>query len=328
MQHAAWAPLAAFTASLVICWWLVRSRLARFALDRPNERSLHASPIPRTGGIAIQSGILISCPLIAAKLPSALWLGWAALIAISFYDDLKGLSPAIRLAIHLATALLASHAIALGQEPAWIILVAGFCIAWMANLYNFMDGADGLAGGMAVIGFLSYAVASWLVGDTTFAALNATVAAAAAAFLVFNLHPARIFMGDVGSVPLGFLAGAFGFAGWTWGHWEVWFPLLVFSPFVLDATATLVRRLTRRERVWVAHRDHYYQRLVRMGWGHHKTAMAEYVLMGACGIAALAATGRSPAFQAVVLTAAAIVYAVLAAAIDRYWHRAQARGAP
>jgi UDP-N-acetylmuramyl pentapeptide phosphotransferase/UDP-N-acetylglucosamine-1-phosphate transferase len=96
----------------------------------------------------------------------------------------------------------------------------------------------------------------------------AGVAAAAAGFLCFNFHPARIFMGDVGSVPLGFTAGALGLVGWRSGAWPLWFPLLVFAPFILDATVTLLRRALRGEKVWQAHRSHYYQRMVQMGLGH------------------------------------------------------------
>jgi hypothetical protein len=96
-------------------------------------------------------------------------------------------------------------------------------------------------------------------------------------FLLLNFSPARVFMGDAGSVPLGFLAGGIGIAGWRTVSWPAWFPLLVFSPFVVDASVTLARRMfMRRERFWHPHREHYYQRLVRMGWSHRRLALTEY----------------------------------------------------
>jgi len=165
-------------------------------------------------------------------------------------------------------------------EMALLILAVG----WITNLYNFMDGSDGLAGGMSVIGFGAYALAA---GASPLATVSLCIAAAAGAFLVFNFHPARIFLGDVGSIPLGFLAGALGLVGWRGDAWPLWFPLLVFAPFIADATVTLARRAARGERVWQAHREHYYQRLVRSRLGHRGTAALAYVAMGLCAAAAL-----------------------------------------
>jgi UDP-N-acetylmuramyl pentapeptide phosphotransferase/UDP-N-acetylglucosamine-1-phosphate transferase len=174
---------------------------------------------------------------------------------------------------------------------------------------------------MALSGFFFYGMAAWLSGNTEFALVNFSIAAAAAAFLVFNFHPARIFLGDAGSVPLGFLAAALGLIGWLQRDWTWWFPVLVFSPFIVDASVTLARRLLCRERVWQAHRDHYYQRLVRLGWGHRSTALAEYALMFACGALALAALALPEAMQAALLAAMVLVYLVLITLIERSWRR-------
>jgi UDP-N-acetylmuramyl pentapeptide phosphotransferase/UDP-N-acetylglucosamine-1-phosphate transferase len=193
----------------------------------------------------------------------------------------------------------------------------------MTNLYNFMDGADGLAGGMALFGFGFLGIAAWLKGDTGFAWINISIAAAASAFLLFNFHPARIFLGDAGSVPLGFLAAAFGLMGWQREIWPWWFPLLVFSPFIVDASVTLTRRAVAGIAIWRAHRDHYYQRLVQLGWGHRRTALAEYALMAGCGVAALLALHWPPLAQMGLLAAATMIYALLIAAITRAWHRTQ-----
>ena len=235
-----WQPaLAAFVICLLCVKALISETGRRLVLDHPNERSLHERPVPRTGGLAIAFGAgvgwLVGAPGFAITLSLA-----AALAVLSFLDDLFSLPTAVRLLGHLGAAV----AVVLLELrfPGWAALVLlGLAVAWYANLYNFMDGSDGLAGGMAVFGFGAYAAAAWLSDVHPLAELCVVLAAAAAAFLVRNFPPARIFMGDVGSVPLGFLAGALGVVGWNDGLWPLWFPVLVFAPFVCDATLTLLK---------------------------------------------------------------------------------------
>ncbi|MEK6593109.1 MAG: glycosyltransferase family 4 protein [Pseudomonadota bacterium] len=300
-------------------WWLVRSRFFRIALDHPNRRSLHQTPVPRTGGLAVCAGILIGAAVVAPNLPMVIWIGCAVVLTISFADDVRGVPVLLRLGVHLLAAGTCAASVLTPDYGMLTIAVAALAIAWMMNLFNFMDGSDGLAGGMVLIGFSVYGVAAWAAGSTAFALTNFSVAAAAAAFLVFNFHPARIFLGDVGAVPLGFLAAALGLLGWLQRDWTWWFPLLVFSPFVVDASVTLARRLLRRERVWEAHRDHYYQRLVQLGWGHRRTALAEYVLMLACGAAALTALSLPAAGRIAVLATAVVIYLALIASVENAW---------
>jgi UDP-N-acetylmuramyl pentapeptide phosphotransferase/UDP-N-acetylglucosamine-1-phosphate transferase len=184
-----------------------------------------------------------------------------------------------------------------------------------------MDGSDGLAGGMAVIGFATYAIAAQRAGDAPLGALSISLSAASLAFLVHNFSPARIFLGDVGSIPLGFLAAGLGVLGWRDDVWPLWFPVLVFGPFIGDATLTLLRRLLRGDRVWQAHREHYYQRMVRMGLGHRGTALAVYACMIACALAALAGRSQPPAIQAAVFGAASALLAAVAIWVDVRWSR-------
>lgn len=301
------------------------TRLSRIALDRPNARSLHERPVPRSGGIAVMAGcaaaswLAPSTPVLSA-LAAALALG-----ALSFVDDVRGLPASVRFSAHLAAAgLLVLHLVH-PMHPAAVVLLI-LAVGWITNLYNFMDGADGLAGGMTVVGFGTYAVAAHLAGDAALAAGCAGIAGAALAFLLVNFHPARIFLGDVGSIPLGFLAGALGIAGWRSEAWPLWFPLLVFAPFIGDATITLLKRCMRREKVWQAHREHYYQRLVRMGVGHRKTACVEYAAMLLCAGAALWAREAPAAGQAAAFAAATLVLAAVAAWIDVKWTRSRAQG--
>jgi UDP-GlcNAc:undecaprenyl-phosphate GlcNAc-1-phosphate transferase len=303
---------------------LLLSRFSRFGLDEPNARSLHARPIARTGGIAVLAGAAVSLAFGAG----ALWLPVAlalALAAISFLDDLYRLPSLARLLAHLAAAGGLAWYLLSPMAPIALLVIA-LAIGWITNLYNFMDGSDGLAGGMSMIGFGAYAIAAWVTGDAPLAVLSASIAAAAAAFLSHNFHPARIFLGDVGSIPLGFLAGGLGVLGWRDDAWPLWFPLLVFGPFIADATVTLAVRVARRERVWRAHRDHYYQRMVRMGLGHRGTAFVGYGVMLACAAAALAGREVAPAMQAAIFGAVSLCLAAMAVWIDLRWARFRREG--
>ena len=314
---AAVAVLAFFASFLVLR--VLLARFGRLALDRPNERSLHEQPVPRTGGIAVLAGASVAFAFGATDLWLVLSVA-AALAALSFVDDVRGMPGGVRLAIHLCAAAILVWYVLAPMHPA-VMLALAIALAWMTNLYNFMDGSDGLAGGMAAIGFGAYGFAAALAGNAPLAVLCAALSAASAAFLLYNFHPARIFLGDVGSITLGFLAGALGLIGWRDDAWPLWFPLLVFGPFVGDATLTIVKRLARGERVWQAHRSHYYQRLVRMGFGHRGTALIGYAAMLVCAGAALFGRAESPARQAAVFGLTAAALAVVALWVDVRWRR-------
>jgi UDP-N-acetylmuramyl pentapeptide phosphotransferase/UDP-N-acetylglucosamine-1-phosphate transferase len=315
------APFVAFIVTFALIWYLISSETLRI-LDYPNPRSLHSTPIPRSGGLGVISGILASWAFLPEALPSTVWIGVVVMVAISFADDVFGLPVWVRLLMHCAVALWFS-AIVLTDAQGWmVVIIAAVVITWMLNLYNFMDGSDGLAGGMTLIGFGCYGVAAGLSGNEPFADVNFCVATAAAAFLVFNFYPARIFMGDAGSIPLGFLAAIFGMMGWKNGIWPLCFPLLVFFPFIADASVTLARRGLRGEKVWRAHREHYYQRMVQSGFGHRNTALIGYVLMLAAGATGIWATHQHINVQLGAVIAWSAIYLVMMRIFDKYWeHR-------
>ena len=256
--------LAAAAAAISAATIGVRLRFADRGVDQPGQRSLHGKATPHGGGLGI----------VAAALLCGGWAGVGAewlvpvlvLAGVSWADDWLDLPFWLRLGVHLASAAAVVFMHGTGSVP--LLMFQAIVIGWSINAYNFMDGADGLAGSMAAAGFAAYAVGLAAAGQAALAGLCAAMSAAAAAFLWFNWHPARIFMGDVGAIPLGFLAGGIGWYGFVAGVWPAWFPLVVFAPFLFDATATLVRRLLKGERVWRAHRDHYYQRMVRAGFTH------------------------------------------------------------
>lgn len=281
-----------FLSAAVVTAVLLRSRIYKAMLDVPNDRSLHSTPTPRSGGIAILIGIVVGMvvqrPIIDSAPGLAIGLAFGILAAVSIWDDLRGTPIFLRLSVHFlcAATFLASGFVSYsltgdGDQYSGVLAWLGalFFLVWMINLYNFMDGMDGFAGGMAVIGFGTFGCLAWMADSPLFMALSFIVAAAAAGFLLFNFPPARIFMGDTGSSVLGFLAGVFILWADRLGLFPFWIGLLVFSPFVVDATVTLLRRLISGKPVWVAHKTHYYQRLVQLGWGHRKTTLVEYGFM-------------------------------------------------
>ncbi len=311
---------------------LAAGRFGPVVLDHPNERSLHQQPTPRTGGIAILLGIVVALAAATAlgRSETFLWAMAAAAVAIggvSFWNDRVELSPAVRLICHVAVAigLVLSLDLVIPRLAVPLVgaldlgrlapLVSIVFLVWLANLYNFMDGMDGFAGGMTVSGFGFLAWLAWHAGDAPIALFAAIVAAASAGFLMLNLPPARIFMGDVGSVPLGLLAGALALAGVRRGIFDVWVPVLLFSPFIVDASTALVARLVRGEKIWEAHRQHYYQRLVLAGWGHRRTVLAEYGLMIGCGLSAVAYVLAPAAARLALILAWILVYVALAAGV-------------
>ena len=318
--------IVAFVTAVGLSLLLARAQGHWQVLDIPNERSLHSQPTPRTGGIAILAGLGVG--VLAAWLLQgshlATWpviLSVVLLAAIAQLDDRHTLGPLPRLAIQLGVVSLLLYNGADPALPVMLLLAAGLFLLWMINLYNFMDGMDGFAGGMAVIGFGTFAVAAGQAGDSSMMWGCGAIAAAAAGFLVVNFPPARLFMGDTGSTVLGLLAGLVILSAHARGILPLWLGLLVFSPFIVDASVTLARRLLHGERVWEAHKTHYYQRLVELGWGHRRTVLAEYALMLACSASALLTAPLAARWQTTIIALWAVIYITLMYRI----HRAEQR---
>jgi len=300
----------------LLSWRLAHARGRWQSLDIPNERSLHSRPIPRTGGIAILLGTAAGLLLLwlgrgQALAPWTLYLAVAVLALVSLADDRFSLGAGQRMLVQVAVAAFLLHQHAPPETGALLLAVVLLFLVWMINLYNFMDGMDGFAAGMAIIGFGSFALLGWQAGAPQFALACAVLAAACAGFLLFNFPPAKLFMGDVGSTVLGLLAGVVILVSHRDGILPLWLGLLVFSPFIVDASVTLAIRAARREAFWKPHRKHCYQRLVQAGWGHGRTVLAEYALMLACCGSALAGAALPLKGQIAISLAWGLVYAVL-----------------
>jgi len=257
-------------ASLALTGLLRRWLLAHAILDRPNERSSHAAPVPRGGGIAV---LLVLLPAWAIAAPERwpLLLAALGLAAIGWWDDLRGLAPWPRLAaqaVAVAVGLWQLGPVTRGLLPPVLDLgLAGLLWLWFVNLFNFMDGIDGIAGVEAVsIGLGLAVLALSLGGFGDLAAPAVALVGAALGFLYWNWHPAKLFLGDVGSQSLGYLLGFLLLAAVAHGAWAA--ALILPLYFLVDATWTLARRAAAGEPILSAHAQHIYQRAVRLGRRH------------------------------------------------------------
>ncbi len=271
------------------CRWLAhRAQI----LDVANERSLHTGAKARTGGLAIVLLTVASGAIFGRSLMLPYWLAAALLIAaVSFYDDLKGLSTAFRFGVHFLAAgiiLFGLPPVSLsipgwGLLPSWLTL--GLFLFWMVgltNAYNFMDGSDGIAGTQAVLVGLAWMLASLCQAvSPTAGLLGAVVAGSALGFLGHNWEPSKIFLGDVGSAFLGFTFAVIPLLDGATSKdltAQVGAAVSLLWPFLADTLYTFIRRLLRRENVFQAHRSHLYQRLILAGWKHRSIAYLYGVL--------------------------------------------------
>lgn len=315
--------IAALGLSAWLSWRFCNPSSLFHILDNPNERSLHSNPTPRSGGIAILAGLLAAGALTWILQGVALYMWFLAALMpvaiVSYLDDRAGVAVLLRLLAHVVGAGLlvwsgsfsSENGLLPGMELPWFgLLVILAYVVWMINLYNFMDGMDGFAAGMAVIGFGFLAITGLLTENLQFAQTCLVVTGGAAGFLFFNFPPARIFMGDVGSSSLGLLAAAFSLWGARDGVFPFWVAILIFSPFIADASVTLVKRMLCGEKIWQAHKTHYYQKLVQAGLGHRKTVLIEYAIMIGCGITALLSLRATVVIQAVMLAGWVLFYII------------------
>jgi UDP-N-acetylmuramyl pentapeptide phosphotransferase/UDP-N-acetylglucosamine-1-phosphate transferase len=295
---------AAFAVSCLGTRALIAVLRRRALLDIPNDRSSHVVPTPRGGGIAV-IGASVAAWLVLAGIgvmpPAAIVVALAAvgLAIVSWIDDVRGLSPALRLVTQFAAVAAGMWALPFGAVfqgwlPSRLDALAGALLwVWFVNLFNFMDGIDGIDGSeAAAIGIGIVLVTAITGGGAALSAPATAIAAAALGFLVWNWAPARIFLGDVGSVPLGYLLGFLLYQLALRGEWQA--ALILPAYFLADASLTLLRRLARGERVWQAHREHFYQRAVQRGLGHAavvRRVIAANLVLIACACAAAAGWG-------------------------------------
>ena len=323
--------IAVFAATAGGTGLITRFLRGRAMFDLPNARSSHTEPTPRGGGLAVTAVLVIAWNIITLTGPqdpaamSVLLIGAVLLAVVSWIDDLRNLHPAVRLAAHVAAA-----AVALPALPEQALVFQGLLplaadrlaclllLVWFINLFNFMDGIDGIAGvealsvgaglvlfavlypgGIVVPGFMLYALA---------------IVAAAVGFLCWNWEPARVFLGDVGSVPLGYLLGFLLLALAASGFWAA--ALILPLYYLADSGITLLRRVLGGEKFWRPHASHYYQQAARRLGSHARVAravLAANVILVALALYAAAANTGLALVLAAAITAALLYYLAVSA---------------
>ena len=280
-QWVVWlAPLLATLVTVVLVWPLKRFLVDHDLIDVPDPRRSHLRPTPRGGGLAMAAGLCLAVVVLIVQFDQP-WLVLVPLLALTvlgWLDDRHDMKVGWRLIMQLAIALVLVlwigaptviqwGPVAIESSMLWAIL-AVVAVVWLINLHNFMDGSDGLAAGQGIWSGLAFGLAfGW--NQAWFEALLAfSLAGACLGFLYWNRPPARIFMGDTGSVLLGGSVAGLALIGAESGSVSIWLSMIICSLFVVDATATLARRLLVGEQWYTAHRSHAYQRLIISGWTH------------------------------------------------------------
>ena len=266
---------AVIAASFVATWALIPFLRTRAILDYPNSRSSHTSPTPKGGGLALVTVVLVVWVSTGLYMDSNTFLTWTLpivaliLAGLSWVDDLHSLPPLVRLSVHIIAVSIVllirpmPEVFFQGLLPDTLdTLLAGIIWVWFINLFNFMDGIDGITSIETIIIGIGIA----LIGESPINLLGGFLAAGALGFLRWNWHPAKVFMGDVGSIPLGFLIGwlLLNMAGD--GQWAV--AMILPAYYVADATITLIVRAFKGEKIWHAHRQHFYQQAIQRGLSH------------------------------------------------------------
>jgi UDP-N-acetylmuramyl pentapeptide phosphotransferase/UDP-N-acetylglucosamine-1-phosphate transferase len=272
----------AFLVALALVPLLVRFAIGRDLLDVPNARSSHEIPTPRLGGLAVIAGVWAAAPLISS--------GFLLLTAATLAGLVGALDDFVDLRFWMKAA-----------GPFWPATLL-FGVVWVVavmNAYNFMDGIDGIAGGTAILNALFLAA---LVGASGLGTGLAALAGAVAGFMLWNISPARIFLGDSGSHFVGFFLGAvalytepIGGPGVPYGPYLAFVAAAaVFTPFLFDTAFTLVRRASARKNIYSAHREHIYQRITPDPAKHRQVSNVYFALSALCGLAAVLASGGTP----------------------------------
>jgi len=277
------AALIAFAVSFVLTP-VARFLSHRFGLlDKPTPRGSHSMPTPRIGGVAIFAGAATAAIAAGAMREPALAriaLGVLAMATLGLADDARNLHPGLKFIIQVAAA--AAILFPFGLDPL-LAFIALLWIVGVTNAFNFMDGINGIASLEAIICGATMGVLLLRAGDVPGAACCFAVAGAAAGFYPWNAFTGSIFMGDTGALALGFFFGAMVVRGGA-PRWLLALPLL---PFLADSGITLARRVVRRERIYEAHRTHFYQLLTNRGWSHVAVALLWGAFAAAASVVAL-----------------------------------------
>lgn len=306
--------------------WVIRRYAKRHLLDHPNERSSHAMPTPRGGGLAIVLVVLIAgsvAALNSSLTQSLIYLICGVVIAyIGWRDDLHSLSPRVRFAVQGLVALVS--VLGMGYFKSVTIPLFGqlqlgavgfiITILWiigLTNAYNFMDGIDGMAGGVALSAALGWMFLSSRTNNDFVFWITLAIAAGNFGFLFHNWSPAKIFMGDVASTFLGYTFAVLPLLSADKGGDALMLGTLLMWTFIMDAGITFIRRLLKRENVFSAHRDHLYQRLIIIGYSHAAVSLFYISLTLLAGVLAYAWSWGQPYAPPLIILGLPLLWLIL-----------------
>jgi UDP-GlcNAc:undecaprenyl-phosphate/decaprenyl-phosphate GlcNAc-1-phosphate transferase len=286
---AVWGFLSAIALVFLLTPLVTRLAPAIGGVDHGGDRPrVHSGPIPRVGGLAIVTGILVPAGIFIhpGGVLLGILIGTACLALVGLIDDIWGLRPAVKMAAVVAVALIPVYGYDLSFRHITLPLIGNhdigeagnlltiLWIAFLANLVNLIDGMDALAAGIVAIAGASFAILAASFGRADAAALAAIVCGATLAFLRHNYHPARIFMGDSGALALGFLLATIAVEGVlkTAATIALVAPLLVIAVPILDTSFVVLKRLKYRRPPWDPDHNHFYHRFLRIGFSQRRTA--------------------------------------------------------
>lgn len=308
-------------------------------LDIPNERSLHQTPVSRGGGIifSLLSGIgflFFYSDLLKFQFLIGVICAWG-IAAVGFLDDKIRLPAKARLIVHFILSFLAISTFesSFWSEfffgfPSWILLLAGvFYLVWMTNLYNFMDGVDGISSVQCIFVSSVMAILCWMHHFSALSLVFSILTACVLGFLIFNWSPAKVFMGDAGSGYLGFLLGFLSLISCERGAVSLPVFFLLMSVYFADSGLTLVKRILEGKSPVQAHREHLYQKLVMGGWSHRQVSLFLLILNFFCaGIVFWIDHQALDLLSTWGLSLVAILFWIgLGLAVPAFWSKSQSR---
>ncbi|KNZ70073.1 glycosyl transferase family protein [Thermincola ferriacetica] len=292
----------AFLTTLIMTPLVRRLAFKIGAVDCPNDRKVHCKPMPRLGGVAIFLGFVIAMLVTQeiSKITLGLVIGSALIVALGIMDDIFDISPRLKLLGQIVAALVL---VLFGIEVTFVtnpfggvvnlgilsIPITLFWIVGVTNAVNLVDGLDGLAGGVATIAAFCLAVIGWLEGQYMVVLPAIILGASTIGFLKYNFHPAKIFMGDSGSMFLGYILAAFSIIGLTKGFavMSVFVPIFIIGIPIFDTAFAIVRRFMNHQPIFKADKEHLHHCLLEKGLSHRQTVLAIYlfdILLGVSGI--------------------------------------------
>lgn len=251
---------------------IYKIKLPKLFYDVPNDRSSHSIPTLKVGGLVIflnfyvVSFIFIGFSVINQVLYLSIFI-----FLISLFDDFFDISIYFRLFIHFIICGLLISILDFDYLPISIFFLIG--LVWITNLYNFMDGINGLSAFMLIFGFIPLGFVAHSNGDPEFSNNIYLLFFLFLPFLYFNFIKNKIFLGDAGAVTIGFIAGGVGLYGWKNGYWPIWFPTLLFSIFGADATLTVILRVVYKKNPLIPHKTYFFHKLIDLGFTKNSVSL-------------------------------------------------------